>query len=69
MKDKTASLEKKLAEVKKKSGTRKRHLRDLNKKVELYIAMIDASISDAARFKAETELWKNRYFNLLEKNK
>jgi len=39
----------------------------MNKKIELYIAMIDASISDAARFKAETELWKNRYFALLEK--
>lgn len=60
-------LRKECARIKSKSSARKRHLRDMNKKIELYIAMIDASISDAARFKAETELWKNRYFALLEK--
>lgn len=50
--------------IKKKSDRRKRHLRELNKKVELYIAMVDASISDAARFKAEADLWKERYERL-----
>lgn len=54
--------------IKKKSDRRKRSLRDLNKKIELYVAMIDASISDASRFKAESEMWKDRYFMELEKN-
>ena len=56
-----------LKQTKKKSGARKRHLRELNKKIILYTALVDASLSDAARFKAEADLWQERYFNLLDK--
>lgn len=46
-------LQQELTQVKKKSSIRKRHLRDLNKKIELYVALADAAISDAARWKLE----------------
>ena len=57
-----------LKQTQKKSSTRKRHLRDLNKKIEKYIALADAAISDAARWKMEANNWKEHYLNELSKN-
>lgn len=54
----------KLRQIKKKSDARKRQLRAMNEKLKLYIALADAAISDAARFKLESEVWKDKY-NLL----
>ena len=50
-----------MEEIKKKSARRKRHLRDMNQKIQRYIAVADAAIS------AESALWKERYYELLEK--
>lgn len=60
-------LKMELKGVKKKSTRRKKHLRDINQKLERYISVADAAISDAARWKAESEMWKDRYFTELEK--
>ncbi len=57
-----------LEQIQKKSSIRKRHLRDLNKKIESYIALADAAISDAARYKMEANNWKERYLDELSKN-
>lgn len=56
-----------IQKLKKKSDRRKRQLRNINEKIKRYIAVTDAAISDAARFKTEAALWRERYFELLEK--
>lgn len=60
-------FEARLRQIKKKSDARKRQLRAMNEKLKLYIALADAAISDAARFKLESEVWKSRYEQLKEK--
>ena len=47
--------------MKAKSSARKRHLRDMNEKIKLFTAIADAAISDAARWKRESEYWKLLY--------
>lgn len=54
-------LQTELYKVKKKSHARKRQLRSMHERIKLYINMVDAAISDAARWKAEADLWKERY--------
>ncbi len=53
--------EKKLLAMKNKSDARKRHLREMNQKLKMYMAIADSAISDAARWKAEYELIKLKY--------
>jgi len=57
---------KELYNVKRKSHRRKRQLRALNDRIKLYMSMIDAAISDAARWKAEADLWKERYERVVD---
>lgn len=56
-----------LKKIKKKSDTRKRQLRSMNDKIQKYIALADAALSDAARWKKEAELWKLKFETLSEK--
>ncbi len=56
-----------LKKIKKKSDTRKRQLRSMNDKIQKYIALADAALSDAARWKKEAELWKLKFETLNEK--
>jgi hypothetical protein len=53
--------EAKIKAMKKKSDARKRHLRDMNEKIKLFTAIADAAISDAARWKRESDYWKLMY--------
>lgn len=46
--------------LKIKSAERKRNLREMNDKIRLFQAMTDAAISDAARWKRESDYWKLR---------
>jgi hypothetical protein len=56
--DDVEKLKSKLKEVQKRSSARKRHLRDMNEKLKMYQAIADAAISDAARWKRESDYWK-----------
>ena len=58
----------KLKTIKAKSSARKRHLRDMNDKIRLYMAIADAAISDAARWHAEAKYWQLKYETLLAKS-
>jgi hypothetical protein len=53
--------EAKLKAMKLKSAARKRHLRDMNQKLQLYQAIADAAISDASRWCTEAKYWKLLY--------
>lgn len=39
----------------------------MNEKIKLFTAIADAAISDAARWKKESDLWKLKYETLNEK--
>lgn len=59
-------LQAQIKHMKKRSNARKRHLRDMNNKLKLYMAIADSAISDAARWKIEREYWKLKYETLLK---
>lgn len=55
------SCEEQLKLMKRRSSARKRHLRDMNQKLQLYQAVADAALSDAARWHKEALYWKLLY--------
>ena len=57
-------LQEELYAARQKSGRRKKCLRTLNKQMNMYVAVADAAISDAARWQAMSDMWKERYMNL-----
>ena len=55
-----------ITKIKKKSDERKRQLRRLNQKMQLYIAVADAALSDAARWETQCKYWQEKYLELLD---
>lgn len=63
--DELKKIKTQLYELKKKSNRRKRQLKSMNERIKIYSSLADAAISDAARYRVEVELWKERYERLL----
>jgi len=57
-----------LYNLKRKANRRKRALKSINDKIRLYMSVADAAISDAARWKIQAEVWKERYERVVEDN-
>jgi hypothetical protein len=67
--DEIEKLKNKLKATQIRSNRKKKHLRDMNEKLKLYQAIADAAISDAARWKAESDKYKLMYEKVLNATK